>query len=156
MITAQRPVPGLRSRAPDRIRGRTFPGGKWNRRRAWSVAVWLVAVSSVAAQQKPLTLDDIYDPDKRIRFSGNPSPAISWIDSTHYAWPRSGSQGVAWTKVKAQTVSEAPLFDAGKMESAFAALPGIARDDARRAAHSRSLKFDVAHTATALEIDDDL
>ena len=47
-------------------------------------------------------------------------------------------------------------FDAGRMESAFAALPGIARDDARRAAHSQSLKFDAAHRAAVLEIDDDL
>jgi dipeptidyl-peptidase 4 len=156
MITAQRPFPALRSRAPDRTHGRAFQGGTWSRRLAWSVAVWLVAVSSVAAQQKPLTLDDIYDPDKRIRFSGSPSPAISWIDSTHYAWPRSGSQGVEWTKVDVQTGAETPLFDAGRMESAFAALPGIARDDARRAAHSRSLKFDAAHTAAVLEIDDDL
>src|SRR6476620_7836070 len=94
MITAQRSVPGL-----------------------WSIVVWLVTVSSVAAQQKPVTLDDIYDPGQRIRFSGNPSPAISWIDSTHYAWPRSGTQGVDWTKVDAQTGAETPLFDAGRMES---------------------------------------
>ena len=34
-----------------------------------------LGVSTAEAQQKLLTLDDIYDPQKRVNFSGAPPPA---------------------------------------------------------------------------------
>src|SRR5271154_150188 len=91
--------------------------------RAWlAVALWL-AVSGVAvAQQKALSLDDIYDPGKRINFSGAPTPDIAWIDGTHFAWGRTARGGVDWIKVDAATGSEAPLFDAARMAAALARL----------------------------------
>ena len=53
----------------------------------------IVAAASLAsAQQRLLTIDDIYDPGRRVNFSGNPAPAITWIDGTHYAWSQNGQR----------------------------------------------------------------
>ena len=121
-----------------------------------ALAVWIALSGVVAAQQKLLTLDDIYDPGKRVNFSGNPPPDISWIDGTHYAWGRIARGGVDWMKVDAITGTPIPLFEPGKMESALDKLPGVTGDEARRQSHARSLTFNATFTAAVLRIADDL
>ncbi|MGE0128832.1 MAG: S9 family peptidase [Blastocatellales bacterium] len=76
------------------------------------------------AQDKLLTLDDLYDPEKRVNFGAGPPPRLTWLDDRHYL------QGNR--KVNALTGEAAPLFDAAKMEAAFAKLPGISADDAKQ------------------------
>src|SRR5438045_4726325 len=59
------------------------------RLQAVAVAAALALTASAArAQQKTLTLGDIYDPQKRVNFSGRPVTGLTWVDGTHYAWPR--------------------------------------------------------------------
>jgi len=116
----------------------------------------IAATASVAAQQRLLTLDDIYDPGKRVSFSGTPSPEITWIDATHYARSQSERGGGDWLKVDAASGSETPLFDAARMEAALARLPGVGSDEARRLSRSRALTFNAAHTAAVVTIADDL
>jgi dipeptidyl-peptidase-4 len=130
-----------------RLRGRTW----------LAVALWL-AVSSLAAaaQQKVLSLDDIYDPGKRINFSGTPASDIAWIDGTHYAWGRSTRGGVDWMRIDAATGSETPLFDAARMAAALAGLPGVGDEEARRSSRARGLTFNAAYTKALLRIADDL
>ncbi len=119
--------------------------------------VTLVALAvPVLAQRKALTLDDIYDPAKRVSFSGAPPPEIRWIDGTHYAVARGGPNGADWYRVDAATGAEAPLFDAARMESALAKMPGVSGDEARRAAHARELIFDDRYTQVLTRISDDL
>jgi dipeptidyl-peptidase 4 len=79
---------------------------------------------SASAQDKLLTLDDLYDPEKRVKFSGNPPPRLTWLDDRHYL------QGA--NKVNALTGEAAPFFDAAKMEAALAKLPGINAGDAKQ------------------------
>ena len=89
---------------------------------------FLVAIlffdSQVSAQDKLLTLDDLYDPEKRVNFSGNPPAKLTWLDDRHYL------KGAS--KVNALTGEAAPLFDAAKMESALSKLAGISADDAKQ------------------------
>ncbi len=120
-----------------------------------TAAMWLVVVTTAAAQKR-LTLDDVYDPVKRVNFNGNLQPAVSWIDGTHFAWPRSGQPGVEWTKVDAATGAQTPLFDVSRMESALVSLPGVDSDEVRRVARSRSLTFNARYTAAILRLADDL
>jgi dipeptidyl-peptidase-4 len=108
------------------------------------------------AQQRRLTLDDIYSPTSRVNFSGQPAPAFTWIDATHYAWPRpaTGDRGfVDWMKVEAATGSSVALFDVGKMS---AALPDVAAADARRLLHSPDLVFDGDYTRAIVTLAGDL
>jgi dipeptidyl-peptidase-4 len=116
----------------------------------------LLLSAPIAAQQKLLTLDDIYDPGARVSFSGTPAPEISWIDGSHYAMRRGGRDGVDWVKVDAATATESPLFDAGKMEAALARLPGVSGDEAKRAAHTRDATFNRTYTRLVTHISDDL
>jgi dipeptidyl-peptidase-4 len=120
-----------------------------------TAAIWLVVVASAAAQKR-LTLDDIYDPSKRVNFNGDPQPAVTWIDAMHLVWARSEQAGVEWTKVDATTGAQTPLFDVRRMESALAGLPGVNADEVRRVARSRSLTFNGTYTAAVLRLADDL
>jgi dipeptidyl-peptidase-4 len=111
------------------------------------------------AQQKSLTLDDIYGPTARVNFSGTPAPAFAWIDGSHYAWPRpiAGDRGlVDWLKVDAATGSSVPLFDQAKAEASVAVLQGVDAADARRAVRSPDLVFSADYSRTVLTIGDDL
>jgi dipeptidyl-peptidase 4 len=119
----------------------------------------VIVTAAPAAQQKLLTLDDIYGPTNRVNFSGAPAPTIEWIDGDHYAWARPGGDergAVDWINVTAATGGAAPLFDAAKAAAALDALPGLGADQARRLVHSRDLTFNREHSAALLAIAGDL
>jgi dipeptidyl-peptidase 4 len=116
----------------------------------------LTAAAPAAAQQKLLTLDDIYDPAARVNFNGRPAPSIFWIDDGHYARTRSGASGLEWVKVDAASGGEQPLFDAAKMTASLAKLPGVSLGEARRLAQSADLAFDPACSTALLAIGADL
>src|SRR5688500_3639982 len=52
------------------------------------VAAVLRSGGTAAAQQRLLTLDDIYDPDKRVDFSGSAPSGLTWLSDTHYLAPQ--------------------------------------------------------------------
>ena len=125
----------------------------------WPIVLLLVTAAAASARQRALTLDDIYDPARRIVFDGQPPTGLAWIDATSYAWPRAtpGSPSVVdWLKVDAANGDTAPLFDSAKMEAALAKQPGVSTDDARRVSHSRDLVFNAGDTAAVVTIGDDL
>ena len=123
------------------------------RRQLWPTLVVLLTSAQLAtAQQRLLTIDDIYDPSTRVNFSGNTTAELSWIDGTHYA--QFGSGG-GWTSVDAVSGSERPLFDAAKMEAALSRI-GVSASEARRMSRARSLSFNRAYSAALLTIDSDL
>ena len=128
-------------------------------RRTFICALFLLfSISPTAlAQTKLLTIDDIFDPGKRINFSGNPSNPRWLKDGLHYlvvskernAFPR-------LLKVNAVTGKADPFYDAAKMQAAFAALPGINKDDARRLANQTSYEMNPAETAVLINFANDL
>jgi len=128
--------------------------------RHWCSLLLAVALfaSRTSAQQKLLTLDDIYDPATRVHFSGAPASGFVWVDASHYAWPRrtDGREGVEWTKVDAASGTSQPLFDEAALAAALAKLPGVSAEDASRAVHSEDLVFDRLYGAALAAIHDDL
>jgi dipeptidyl-peptidase 4 len=77
------------------------------------------------AQQRPLTLDDIYGPGSgrlngraaaRLTFLENP-----WVDDAHYLWPGDDPASPAWLKVDAVSGAAEPLFDRAKLTAAVGA-----------------------------------
>src|SRR2546430_1091353 len=120
------------------------------------LAMLALLPGAVSAQQKLLTIDDIYDPAKRITFSAAP-PLLTWIDATHYATARTaGEHGVDWMRVDAGSGNAAPLFDAARMQTAFARLPGVPADEARKVPHSSDLIFNPKYTAALVTFAADL
>jgi dipeptidyl-peptidase-4 len=124
--------------------------------RAAAACVLLLSANAAVAQQRMLTLDEIYDPSTRINFSGTPPGELTWIDATRYARPRPVNGGVDWVAVDASSGADRPLFDAERMEAAVARVPGVAAGEARRVSRSRSLIFNRGYTAALFTIDSDL
>jgi len=113
---------------------------------------------SVSAQQKLLTIDDIFDPVKRVNFNGT-TPGIRWLkDGTHYLLTNEASRRDVprIQKVDAATGDAAPFFDAAKMEAAFAALPGVTTQDARQLANRGSYRLNPNENAVLINWANDL
>jgi len=120
-------------------------------------AVLVACAHGAFAQQKLLSIDDIYDPVKKIAFGGHPAAALRWIDDAHYAWPRkTAGGGTEWIRVDASSGDTEPLFDAAKMTAALARLPGIGDADARAAAYDNDLIFDEKYSEALASIDSEL
>jgi len=125
-----------------------------------SVILLLLALSfPTRAQDKQLTIDDIFDPSpaKRVNFNGTPSSPRWLKDGTHYivaskdrnAFPR-------LLKVNAVTGESQPFYDAARMEAAFAALPGISKEAAHRLANQTNYQMNPAETAVLINSANDL
>jgi dipeptidyl-peptidase-4 len=130
-----------------------------NRLTLFSFVLILLSVSTVAlAQEKLLTIDDIYDPVKRVNFSGA-TPNPRWLkdgksylmagDATKPGTPR-------LLKVNALTGDASAFFDAAKMEAALAALPGMSREDARGLANRTNYQLNPAQTGALVNHANDL
>ena len=84
------------------------------------LALALILTSAVAAQSqnKLLTIDDIFDPAKRVNFNGT-TPNIRWLkDGNHYLLTNEASRRDVprLQKVNAATGEAVPFFDAAKMQ----------------------------------------
>ena len=121
--------------------------------------VFLLLSLPAAAQDKLLSVEQIYSPDKNVRvdFAGTP-PSPRWLrDGKHYlVTAPAGKPGARLLKVNARTGESAPFHDAAKMEAALAALPGFAADAARRLANSTTYQMNAAQTAALLNHANDL
>ena len=119
-------------------------------------AVALTATISGQTSGRALSVDAIYDPDSRVDFSGTPPANLRWIDDATYLQSRRTGGGVEWLKVDAVSGRTTPLFDASRMESALARLPGLNSTRASSLARSNDLLLNPARTGALVEIDEDL
>jgi dipeptidyl-peptidase-4 len=118
----------------------------------------ILSVTPAAAQVRPLTLDDIYDPDRRVDFSGAAPSGLTWISESHYVWPRPATKDgeVEWVRVDAATGNAEPLFDAEIMRAAFDTLPGLRAEDVTSLPSNRGLEMNADATAMIVSIGNDL
>src|SRR6476659_9966013 len=114
------------------------------------VSVFVALVSpTLNAQNKLLTIDDIFDPVKKVNFNGT-TPDIRWLkDGAHYLLTNDPSRRDVprLQKVDAATGEAVPFFDAAKMQAAFAALPGVSTEDARELSNRGSYHLNPSETA---------
>ena len=108
--------------------------------------------------KKRLTIDDLYDPDRKINFDGQPQPDVIWIDNEHWIQRTTDAktQFTDWFKIHAVSGASTPLYDAPLMQAALQKLPGMSEDDARRLAHLPNYVLDPAKTAVLLNHANDL
>jgi dipeptidyl-peptidase-4 len=117
----------------------------------------IAAATTLAAQSKGLlTVDSIYHPERRVAFSGFPETDLSWLDASTYVVSRQSGGGYEWLKVDAASGRTSPLFDADRMETALASLPGVTRAEAGRVARASNLNFNPTRTGVLVTIADDL
>src|ERR1044071_2148840 len=113
-----------------------------------TVAFLALGTQPSKAQNKLLTIDDIFDPVKRVNFNGS-TPTIRWLkDGNHYLLTNeAGKRDLPrLQKVNAATGEAVPFFDAAKMQAAFAALPGVSAADARQLANRGNYDLNPAET----------
>jgi dipeptidyl-peptidase-4 len=109
------------------------------------------------AQQKTLTVEEIYHPDKKVNFSGTPPADIEWLaDGEHYLQGKKDGELTTLLKVSARTGESAPFFDAAKMEAALAKIQGVTKEEARELAHQDSYQLDASQRAVLLNAANDL
>jgi len=123
-----------------------------------TVLVIILSPVFLNAQQKLLTVDDIFDPVKKINFSGN-NPTIRWLkDGKHYLVSNEASRPDVprIQKVDAATGEAMAFFDAAKMQAAFAALPGIQAEDAKQLASRGSYNLNPSENAVLINWAKDL
>jgi dipeptidyl-peptidase-4 len=109
------------------------------------------------AQQKTLTVEEIYHPDKKVNFSGTPPAEIEWLaDGEHYLQGKKDGKLTTLLKVSARTGESAPLFDAAKMEAALAKIQGVTKEEAHELAHQDSYQLNASQRAVLLNAANDL
>jgi dipeptidyl-peptidase 4 len=127
-------------------------------RRAACLAAALLLAPAARAQEKRLTIDDIYDPEKKVDFTGHPPANLTWLDDGHYLWPKPDPKGktTELLRVEAATGRTEPFFDAARMEAALGRLPGVKADEARALSRQASYTMNPARTAVVVGVADDL
>src|SRR5215475_2065477 len=106
---------------------------------------------------KRLTIDDIYDPDKKIQFDGPAQPDVIWIDDDYFIQRKTDSKTkhTDWLKVDAESGTAEPLFDVEQMQNALKKVPGMTNDDAHRLAHLPEFILNPDKTAVVLNYAND-
>ena len=119
-----------------------------------------VSLSAAAlAQDRMLTIDDIYDPDKKVDFSGSPPSGLRWLSGgTHYLQGKADSKTrvAQLLKVDYATGEAKPFHDAAKMEAAFVGLPGMSREAAESLARRGSYQMNEDQSAALINHANDL
>jgi dipeptidyl-peptidase 4 len=118
----------------------------------------LLSALSLNAQQKLLTVDDIFDPVKKINFSGS-SPTIRWLkDGKHYLVTNEATRREVprIQKVDAATGEAVAFFDSARMQAAFTALPGIRAEDAKQLANRGNYNLSPSENAVLINWANDL
>jgi len=125
-----------------------------------SIAIALLFfVAQIRAQEKLLTLDDVYDPKTKVNFNGSPPLDLMWLpDGEHYLQRKTDPQTrlTQWLNVNARTGASAPFFDTAKMEAAVARLPGFSVEQAKRVASQTSYTMNKDKTAVLINEANDL
>src|SRR6185436_17964473 len=117
--------------------------------------LFLVLVPATRAQQKLLTIDDIFDPVKKVNFAGT-VPTVRWLkDGKHYLLTDSTKKDKI-TKVDAATGEAVPFFDTAKMQAALMTLGGVTEQDAKQLANRGSYQWSNDETAMLINWNNDL
>ena len=115
--------------------------------------LFLALAQSAPAQQRALTIADLYDPGRRVNFSGRAAGGLTWLDDRHYVERHAGGPPM---RVEATTGERAPLVDLGRLEAAIAALPGVAAGEAGRGGRRAGHVFNHDYSALVFALADDL
>ncbi|HEX8370891.1 MAG TPA: S9 family peptidase [Pyrinomonadaceae bacterium] len=117
------------------------------------LAVALFALASFAsAQDKMLSIDDIFDPQKRVNFSGRP---------TFVQWNKDGAtykqvQNQTLVRVNALTGESREFFDNKKLVSVLTQTTGFSLEEANKLGTAPGQQFNNAETAILINHNKDL
>jgi dipeptidyl-peptidase-4 len=111
------------------------------------------------AQDKLLTIDDIYDPQKKVNFNGSPPLDLLWLPDGNQFLQRKKDAKTGDTtlwKISAATGEAMPFYDSATMQGAFAKLPGFTPDAAKEIANQGRYQMNTAASAALINHAHDL
>lgn len=118
----------------------------------WFLLAIFAFASIVHAQDKMLSIDDIFDPQKRVNFGGRPT-LVQWNkDGTTYKQVRNQML----MRVNALTGEASEVFDNKKLVSVLTQTTGFSLEDANRLGTAPGQKFNNAETAILINHNKDL
>ena len=116
-----------------------------------------VAAGNADAQQRTLTIEEIYDAEQRVNFSGRSVTGLTWLNGTHYLLrDRDATGRTQLQSVEAETGVSEPLLDVAALEQALAGVPGMGAEETRRIARAGRFAWNPGHTALLMNISNDL
>jgi len=121
------------------------------------LALILFHAPRVLAQNKLLTVENIFDPVKKVNFNGT-TPTVRWLkDGKHYLLT-SGTKGDTpkIQKVDAATGEAVPFIDGAKMQAALTALGGVTEADAKQLANRSTYQMSNDERAVLINWNNDL
>jgi dipeptidyl-peptidase-4 len=124
----------------------------------WLFVAFFVFSSVALAQEKLLTIDEIFgDPKTRVAFNGKPTASVRWmVDGTSYFQMQPGEAGqLGLYRVDAKTGNSTLFYDATKLETALVAA-GLKTDAAKKLAGQTGFDFNETQTAALLNSNNDL
>ena len=127
-------------------------------RAAFAACAVLLVSGSGLAQQRALTVDEIYDPGQRVDFGGHTPSGLTWLSNTRYLQRDRDEPNRAprLLSVDADTGTAEPLLDIEELETALVGVPGMSTAAARRAARAGRFVWNLDHTAVVMNISNDL
>lgn len=123
-----------------------------------SALVVLACTAPALAQQRQLTIDDLFDPERRQDFQGTAPTNLKWLNDMEYVSPRRGKtpEETVLLRVEAATGTSRPFLDRARLETAFRAVPGIHADDVARLSRLTSYITTADANTVLLSMADDL
>jgi dipeptidyl-peptidase-4 len=117
----------------------------------------VLATSLPAQQKKQLTLEAIYEPVKKVNFSGSVQSGFAWLDDATFVWPRKNDKNELdeWRMYNVEAGVGRTYFSRAKIDAALQSA-GVSSDAARAAAARSTYTFDEKKTAMLIDADDDL
>lgn len=117
-------------------------------------AAFLTLFTFVSAQEKLLTVDDIFSPDPKVRvpFGGSLVRLIWTADGKSFRQMQDGKL----VRVNAETGESAPFYDSTKLAAALQTVAGVKAEEAEQMVNSVSLKFNKGETAILLNHANDI
>lgn len=124
-----------------------------NKFRWFFIAIFVFSVFAVRAQDKMLTIDDIFDLQLRVPFSGRPMQVRGWTkDGRAYKV----FQGGQLLRVDALSGQTEPVYDTKKFVSALSQTQGFTVDEANRIGQASFQQFNAAETLILINHNNDL
>lgn len=119
------------------------------------VALFVFSAAAAEAQQKMLTIDDIFDPQKRVRFGGAPL-FVEWNkDGTFKQFKTDPVVGTQVLRVNPLTGDATVFIDKSKLEAALVPA-GIKAEDAKALANMPNFVYGKNETTAIIESGGDL
>jgi dipeptidyl-peptidase 4 len=122
------------------------------------VLLFCCCAAAARAQDRLLTIDDIYDPEKKVKDLGTATlPTLDWLrDGEHYTVSKRNEGVAQLVRVNARTGKSEPFLDAARLEAALARLPGMSRESARELSRSDSYTINPSENGVLLNHGTDL